>query len=292
MAAHPCAARKPFLNSLLTVLSFLAMNIASVSALAIVLYLIAAGLLSVRLTQRVNTRLVKGLAIALGLGAVALHGWVLSSNVIIAQGLNLGFFNALSLVTGLMALLLLAASILKPLESLGIGLLPLAALALLLENIFPSRHIILQEGMRGLDVHILISILAASVLSVAAVQAALFAIQDAHLRDKHPGGFIRALPPLQSMEALLFQMIALGFALLSLALLTGALYIKDIFSQHLVHKTTLSILAWIVFGVLLWGRRRYGWRGRTAIRWTLTGFFVLMLAYFGSKLVLELVLQR
>ncbi|RJQ47346.1 MAG: cytochrome C biogenesis protein [Gammaproteobacteria bacterium] len=268
------------------------MNIASVSALAIVLYLIAAGLLSVRLTQRVNTRLVKGLAIALGLGAVALHGWVLSSNVIITQGLNLGFFNALSLVTGLMALLLLAASILKPLESLGIGLLPLAALALLLENMFPSRHIILQEGMHGLDVHILISILAASVLSVAAVQAALFAIQDTHLRDKHPGGFIRALPPLQSMEALLFQMIALGFALLSLALLTGALYIKDIFSQHLVHKTTLSILAWIVFGVLLWGRRRYGWRGRTAIRWTLTGFFVLMLAYFGSKLVLELVLQR
>lgn len=268
------------------------MNTAYISALAIILYLIAAGLLSMRLTQRVNARFIKGLAIALGLGAVALHGWVLNTDVVIAQGLNLGFFNALSLVAGLMALLLLAASIIKPLESLGIGLLPLAALALLLENIFPSRHIILQEGMHALDLHILISILASSVLSVAAVQAILFAIQDAHLRGKHPGGFIRALPPLQNMEALLFQMIALGFALLSLALFTGALYIEDLFSQHLAHKTILSILAWVVFGVLLWGRRRYGWRGRTAIRWTLTGFFVLMLAYFGSKLVLELVLQR
>jgi ABC-type uncharacterized transport system permease subunit len=268
------------------------MNNASVSALAIVLYLIAAGLLSVRLTQRVNARLVKVLAVALGLGAVALHGWVLGSNVLLPEGLNLGFFNALSLVAWLMALLLLAASILKPLESLGIGLLPLAALTLLLENVFPGRHIILQEGMRGLDLHILISILASSVLSIAAVQALLFAIQDAHLRGKHPGGFIRALPPLQTMETLLFQMIVLGFVLLSLALLTGALYIEDLFSQHLVHKTLLSILAWVVFGVLLWGRRRYGWRGRTAIRWTFAGFFVLTLAYFGSKLVLELVLQR
>ncbi len=277
---------------MLSVENFSIMNTASISALAITLYLIAALLLGVRLTQRVNARFIKGLAIALGLGAIALHGWVLSSNVLVPEGLNLGFFNALSLVAGLMALLLLAASILKPLESLGIGLLPLAALTLLLENVFPSHHIILQEGVRGMDLHILISILAASVLSVAAVQAALFAIQDTHLRDKHPGGFIRALPPLQHMEALLFQMITLGFVLLSLALLTGALYIEDFFSQHLAHKTLLSILAWVVFGVLLWGRRRYGWRGRTAIRWTLTGFFVLMLAYFGSKLVLELVLQR
>ncbi len=277
---------------MLSVENFSIMNTASISALAIILYLIAAGLLSARLTQLVNARFIKGLAIALGLGAVALHGWVLSANVLVPEGLNLGFFNALSLVAGLMALLLLAASILKPLESLGIGLLPLAALTLLLENVFPGRHIILQEGMRGMDLHILISILAASVLSVAAVQAVLFAIQDAHLRGKHPGGFIRALPPLQHMEALLFQMIALGFVLLSLALLTGALYIEDIFSQHLAHKTLLSILAWVVFGVLLWGRRQYGWRGRTAIRWTLSGFFVLMLAYFGSKLVLELVLGR
>ncbi len=277
---------------MLSVENFSIMNTASISALAIILYLIAAGLLSARLTQLVNARFIKGLAIALGLGAVALHGWVLSANVLVPEGLNLGFFNALSLVAGLMALLLLAASILKPLESLGIGLLPLAALTLLLENVFPGRHIILQEGMRGMDLHILISILAASVLSIAAVQAVLFAIQDAHLRGKHPGGFIRALPPLQHMEALLFQMIALGFVLLSIALLTGALYIEDIFSQHLAHKTLLSILAWVVFGVLLWGRRQYGWRGRTAIRWTLSGFFVLMLAYFGSKLVLELVLGR
>ena len=93
------------------------------------------------------------------------------------------------------------------------------------------------------------------------------------------------------MESLLFQMIATGFALLTLALVTGFLFLEDIFAQHLVHKTTLSIIAWFVFGILLWGRWRFGWRGQTALRWTIGGFIFLMLAYFGSKFVLELVLN-
>jgi ABC-type uncharacterized transport system permease subunit len=94
------------------------------------------------------------------------------------------------------------------------------------------------------------------------------------------------------MEGLMFEMIGIGFALLTLALLTGVLFLEDIFAQHLVHKTVLSICAWGVFAILLWGRWRFGWRGRTAIRWTVGGFVFLMLAYFGSKLVLELILGR
>jgi ABC-type uncharacterized transport system permease subunit len=94
------------------------------------------------------------------------------------------------------------------------------------------------------------------------------------------------------MENLLFQMLTAGFILLSLSLFSGILFLEDLFAQHLAHKTVFSIIAWLVFGTLLWGRWRFGWRGRTAIRWTLSGFFFLMLAYFGSKLVLEIVLQR
>ena len=89
-----------------------------------------------------------------------------------------------------------------------------------------------------------------------------------------------------------FQLGFFGFILLSVGLLTGFLYLEDMFAQHLVHKTVLSMVAWIAFAVLLWGRFRFGWRGRTAIRWTLIGFAVLMLAYFGSKAVVELILQR
>jgi ABC-type uncharacterized transport system permease subunit len=117
-------------------------------------------------------------------------------------------------------------------------------------------------------------------------------VQDRHLHRRHPGGFVRALPPLQTMEALLFEMIAVGFVLLSISLASGFLFLEDMFAQHLAHKTILSVAAWTVFALLLWGRFRFGWRGRTALRWTIAGFLVLMLAYFGSKAVLELILRR
>jgi ABC-type uncharacterized transport system permease subunit len=84
----------------------------------------------------------------------------------------------------------------------------------------------------------------------------------------------------------------LGVSFLSLSLITGFLFVEDLFVQHLVHKTVLSIIAWCVFTILLWGHWQYGWRGRTAIKWNLSGFFVLMLAYFGSKFVLELILKK
>ena len=116
--------------------------------------------------------------------------------------------------------------------------------------------------------------------------------QDNHLRNKRPGGFIRALPPMQTMESLLFQLIGLGLAILTLSLVSGVFYLEDMFAQHLVHKTILSMTAWVVFATLLWGRWKFGWRGRIAIRWTLSGFFVLLLAYVGSKWVLEIMLGR
>jgi ABC-type uncharacterized transport system permease subunit len=94
------------------------------------------------------------------------------------------------------------------------------------------------------------------------------------------------------MESLLFEMIGAGFALLTLALVSGFAFLEDMLAQHLVHKTVLSTLAWLVFGALLIGRFRYGWRGKTAIIWTLSGFVILILAYVGSKAVLELILQR
>jgi ABC-type uncharacterized transport system permease subunit len=269
------------------------MAINLVSALAVILYIVTGILLGIRLSRVTTTQSTKLVLIMLGLIAVLLHGVALYDWIITPGGLNLGFFNATSLITWFIALLVLVSSFTKPVINLGIVLLPLAALTIILELIFPSNHLLfMQKGFDGLDAHILISVLAASLITIAAVQAGLLAIQDAHLHEKHPGGFIRALPPLQTGETLLFQIIGLGFVLLTAALITGAVFLENIFAQHLVHKTVLSIIAWVVFGVLLWGRWRFGWRGRTAIRWTLTGFFALMLAYFGSKLVLEIILGR
>lgn len=177
-------------------------------------------------------------------------------------------------------------------ECLGVIVFPFAALILLV-TLLPTQHHVLGYDMpAGIQFHILISILAYSILSIAAVQASLLYVQDAQLHNKHPGGFIRGFPPMQTMETLLFRMISIGFVVLGISLLSGVVYIDDLFAQHLVHKTILSIAAWSLFGVLLWGRWQFGWRGRTAIRWTISGFILLMLAYFGSKFVIELVLDR
>lgn len=270
------------------------MLITVLGGLAALLYLLTGGLLGVRLSRVGSgkswskTRLV-----ILGFSAVLLHAFILTQNIILPEGINLGFFNALSLSGWLIALVLLVSAIFRPVENLGIFLLPFSAVTVILALAFSSDRIIAVNSYQWyLEIHILISILAYSLLALAAVQAILLAIQNQRLRSRQPGGFIRGIPPLTTMEAMLFQMIGTGFILLSLALLSGLIFLEDIFAQHLVHKTVLSITAWCVFGILLWGRWRFGWRGRRAIRWTLAGFAVLVLAYFGSKLVLELVLNR
>ena len=239
-----------------------------------------------------NWRPPRSLGIALGFVGLLLHAVVLYDQLFTVGGLNLSFFNAVSLAAWTVVALLLISSLSKPVENLAILALPIAAVTILLDVRYPGSHLLSEESEWALRVHVLTSLLAYSLLTLASAQAILLAIQDHHLRRHHPGGFIRALPPLQTMESLLFEMISLGFILLSVGLLTGFLYLEDMFAQHLVHKTVLSIVAWIAFATLLWGRFRFGWRGRTAIRWTLVGFSVLMLAYFGSKAVIELILQR
>jgi len=268
------------------------MNAVLTGILAITLYILSSALLVSSLLRSGQFSFRRGQILLIGFAAVLIHGLFLYPQLVTPAGLNLGFFHAATLVTLTTALLLVVATLFEPVENLGIGVFPLAALSIALTLIFPGTLIISDSRMWQLDSHILFSLLAYSILGLAVIQAILLAIQDRHLHNRQPGGFIRALPPLAVMETLLFQMIGAGFVLLTLALVSGALFLEDIFAQHLVHKTTLSIIAWILFGVLLWGRWRFGWRGRTAIRWTIGGFIFLMLAYFGSKFVLELVLAR
>ncbi|HHW77978.1 MAG TPA: cytochrome c biogenesis protein CcsA [Xanthomonadaceae bacterium] len=266
---------------------------AVIGGLAALLYLLAGGLLAARLA-RVNggEARPKGGPLALGWSAVVLHAMILSQTVFQPAGLNLGFFNALSFTGWLIDAVLLTVAMIRPVENLGIVMLPFGALTLALGLLFPAERIVADPGQWPLELHILIAILAYSLLALAAVQAVLLAIQDHRLRHRQPGGFLRGIPPVTAMETLLFQMISAGFILLSITLISGFFFLEDLFAQHVAHKVVLSFIAWCVFGTLLWGRWRFGWRGRTAIRWTLSGFAFLMLAYFGSKLVLELILRR
>jgi len=261
-------------------------------ALIILLYLGSGVAIALRLFLETDRRPPRALGLGLGTAGVLLQALLLYRTVITAAGINLGFFNAVSLAAWTILVVLLLSSLTKPVENLGIALFPTGALMVWLESRFPTVHFLSQSAAWGLKLHVLVSLLAYSLLTLASVQAVLLAIQDHHLHARHPGGFIRTLPPLQTMESLLFEMIGAGFVLLTLSLLSGFLFLEDMFAQHLAHKTVLSVLGWIVFGTLLLGRFRAGWRGRTAIMWTLSGFVVLMLAYFGSKAVLELILER
>ncbi|NOY61972.1 MAG: cytochrome c biogenesis protein CcsA [Gammaproteobacteria bacterium] len=265
------------------------MTVAFLGISATALYLITTLILARRLFRKGagGGRL---LVIVLAGVAIALHAAALQHALFTPSGLNLGFFNAFSLFSLLIAALLVLAIISYPVESLGVAILPTAAFSALLGALFQDDHIVQGGTVPGLEVHIFTSVLAYGMLSIAAVQAILLFILDRRLRHKQPGGFVQALPPLQTMETLLFQMIALGFSLQSLSLISGAIFIEDMFAQHLVHKTVLSILAWLLFAILLYGRWKFGWRGRTAMRWTLSAFITLLVAYFGSKLVLEVVI--
>lgn len=143
-----------------------------------------------------------------------------------------------------------------------------------------------------MTLHIGSSMLAYAVLTLAAIQSAVIAVQDHQLKHRHTRGIIQVLPPLQLMETILFELLWVGVIMLTIAIGSGAVFIDDIFAQHLVHKTVLTIFAWALFSLLLWGHYQLGWRSQTAVRLTLAGFALLMLAFFGSKLVLELVLNK
>jgi len=224
--------------------------------------------------------------------AVLLHISYTFSLFMQHSSFNFSLFNTASIISSLVAFLLLLATINKPVEKLGLAVFPLAIIALLSTLIFPDKALNIQINNWQMGTHILSSIIAFSLLNIAALQAIMLAIQESQLKNHPPRKFIRTLPPLQTMETLLFQMIGTGLLFLSISLVSGFVFIEDLFAQHLAHKTLLAIVAWVTFTSLLIGRIKYGWRGQTAVKWTLAGFSLLLLAYFGSKLVLELILHR
>lgn len=255
--------------------------------LAIALYLAAAGGLGRPLLSggQPLSRLATGLAAM----AVLIHAGILLG--MHRGALDLHFFAALSLVACVVSALTLLVNLTRPVAGLGVIVFPLTALLLAVDSFMAPSTAPLGLSWQ-ITLHVTFALLAFSVLSIAAVLAILLAVQERALRHRRFGRWLRALPPLTLTETLLFRLIGAGFALLTLTLLTGILFVDDFFGQHLIHKTVLSFAAWLVFGALLYGRWRHGWRGRRAVNLTLTGMAVLLLAFFGTKAVLELILHR
>lgn len=256
----------------------------AISILAILMYLICTW----QIGQRARIRL-KGGQVACGrqiaifwIIALILHGCALYLDIVTPTGLNLGVAQALSMVGWLLALIVLITLHNRPVEGLGLILLPFAALTIAIELAFPDTRLILHPENQILAVHIFISLVASSLFVIAALEAVLLWYQDRRLRTHRPGGWLSVLPPLQHTESILFQTLTLGFLLLTAALATGLLFITRFLSMESPQRTVLFIASWVVFGLLLLGRWRLGWRGRVAIRWTLSGFGLLIVAYLST----------
>jgi ABC-type uncharacterized transport system permease subunit len=262
------------------------------SVIAVVCYLAASAYQGTYLLKRNHPQPPRGRFIALGVMAVTAHGISAFGTIYTPQGIDLGIYRVLSLVFWFICLIGLLSNSRRPLESALALLFPLASLSILISFVLhgPATHLpIISPGVFG---HIILSILAYSVFSLCALQALVLAAQERELKQRRTRGILNALPPLQTMEQMLFEMLWIGLVLLTLAIVTGAIYVENLFAQHLVHKTVFSLIAWCIFASLLWGHKKLGWRGHTAVRWTLVGFAALFLAYFGTKLVLELILHR
>jgi len=272
---------------------------------AILLYLAAAALYAGLATHFWRTRW-RGAALAQPMTGLSqkeraillltliLHGITLSREIFAAGAMHFGFSEALSLMLWLAIALYWVESFYARMEGLQMLGFPLAAVCVVLPALIPSQHVLVNADSLAFRAHFLTAMLAYSLFTLAALHALLMAVAERHLHRGHLSPFLAGLPPLLTMEKLLFRLIHIAFLLLTLTLLSGILFSETLFGKALSfdHKTVFAFISWLIFAALLLGRHLRGWRGRHALRWTLAGFIALLLAYVGSRFVLEVILGR
>jgi ABC-type uncharacterized transport system permease subunit len=226
--------------------------------------------------------------------ALVLHGALLYQSLFRADGLYMGLSTAISLIVWLTVLVYWLGSLIHQFAALQALILPIAAVCVLIPVVLPQPRPLTYATSPAFTAHLIISMLAYSLFTIAALHALLMSALEKRLHRGTLPAILKDLPPLMAMEALLFKIILAGFILLTFTLISGVFFSEALFGRPLTfqHKTVFGFISWGVFGALLAGHKIYGWRGRTATRWTLIGFVLLLLAYVGSKFVLEVILHR
>lgn len=226
--------------------------------------------------------------------ALTLQGLGLQDGLFGAGGMRFSFSFALSLMLWLAVLIYWLESFRSRMDGLQPMVLPLAALCVLLTVAFPQVHVIAHADAWGFKLHFLTAMLAYSLFTLSALHAVFMGFVERKLHHRELNKQLASLPPILTMETLLFRMIVIAFSLLTVALGSGLMFSEAIFGKAVLidHKVLFAFASWGIFAALLVGRHAYGWRGRIALRWTLTGFLVLLLAYVGSRFVSEVLLGR
>ena len=230
-------------------------------------------------------------AVAIAAVGTLVHAAALMQERRLAPGAALSLGDTMALVGLIIAIVAVLMALRRGRRGMAALLLMIAAV---LEAAFSEGARRFSIGQPGWELafHVAMATTAFAFLTIGMVLAIAQVVVDRRLRSRQPLGWLKILTPIESLESGCFQSILAGFAVLTLALVTGGFFVQDLFAQHLVHKVVLAIIAWLVFGILLLGRLRFGWRGRKALRWTFAGYILLGLSYFGSKLILENILGK
>jgi ABC-type uncharacterized transport system permease subunit len=271
-------------------------------AVAALAYALLAGSMWVRLARGGGVQQT-GLIARIGLlGALVLHGYALHQSMLVNDTLFIGWALAMSAAVWLGLVVFWLESLLVQVDGLQLLLLPAGFFVTVLAAIGPQGVLVPDVDMPWLRAHLLIALAAYGLITIAALHAVLMALLDRRLHSPMEeaadrsivGRVLDSLPPLLVQEQLLFRVIWIGFVFLTLAVGSGSFVSMTLTGKVLPfdHKTVFTLLSWLTFGVLLAGRHIRGWRGRVALRWTLTGFAFLILAYTGSRFVLEVLLHK
>ncbi|MEM1437108.1 MAG: cytochrome c biogenesis protein CcsA [Pseudomonadota bacterium] len=226
----------------------------------------------------------------LSAGGIIGHGLMTYGLLLSGQGLQLDLLTALVVLLLIATLFVAASSFVIPVGSLLLYTLPGSAIAIALRLLLPYDAEPIRSLPTPLILHILFALIAYGILIMGATQSIIVGYQESRLRRRDHNALLATLPPMETMERLLFAMIWLGFAVLTIAIVTGFLYLEDLFAQRVVHHTVLASMSWLVYATLLTGRYLFGWRGTIAVRFTMVAFVLLLLAYLGSKFVIEVLL--
>lgn len=225
---------------------------------------------------------------------LALHIWLVLAAVLGHDGVALSFATMLSAITALTVLVYGVACWRYAVGGMQGVVLAIAAGAVLLQGVLGGGHALSHTSLPSFKLHLVMALIAYSLFLIAALHAVFIAVLEKALHRPAPGTMIGGLPPLLTLEHLLFRMLEAGFLLLTLTLVSGIFFSEDVSGRALpfTHMTVFGVASWLLFGALLVGRHRYGWRGKRAIHWTLAGFVMLFLSYMGTQFVLEFLLHR
>jgi ABC-type uncharacterized transport system permease subunit len=259
----------------------------------ILLYVAVAALYAAALWLR-EPRAKPAVAIALVALALVVHAVTIVRAVFTPGGLDLSFPQALSLVAWLTVLVAVASGLLAKLPAVGNVVLPVAAVCALVPLAGGTPHRFAYAGETWAAIHIAVALVGYALFTVAALQALLLTGLEKRLHSGLARPDTDGTVPLLTLERFLFQLVAAGFVLLTLTIASGLVFSEEVFGKPVTftHKNLFSVLGWVTFGILLFGRWRYGWRGRPALYWILTGTALLVLGYLGSKFVSQVVLGR